>query len=708
MLCLKKVFTSWYVRLLFILTTIIIGLTAYTVYYNQIHAEFPNWTPVLSTIRLFGLSLDVKESPVEVKQPGTEEKIKVSVSPWIYTALSIARYMALVITGSTVFNLLKPLLAHTREDLSYFLWKHRGSTRVLLVGNNTENISLYDTAGKNLSPMILCEKNTDCGELNENAIRHCRAANINERLKNLIQTIGTNSNDRKTVIIINLHDEEKNITFSKTCIDAVNERIRLAEKASDSPDQRKEKIVGILDNIRVIVLGDDQYQEIYQELEDRSSGTLRYTNRYQMAAMDFVYRYPLTKYLSQCRPKIPDSAHPACIRQDADINCVFIGFGELNQEIFCKSIATNQFIQCEDGAIPQIKTVNYHIFDKNNSQVDKNLNHNIFRYQNNFNETFGINDTKSNYLELPPDPAKIRFHVQNIYSPEFYHELYRICKSNPRSLNTIIIAFGDDLTNLDMAKRLSDKKHEWKLPNLHIFVRIQNPQNDENARIFADADFITFGFEFPKPGSGTENGDSCLFSLRNIIGNPFEELALRRHALYKGLPPEDINIRYDWYISMDAEKRLSNIYDILSLPMKLQLMGLDPHEAEERSQENAEKARRDYLNYYSEGDPDSVISAESTGSGLLYTKDDFRQNRLRMNLAVQEHYRWNAYMIMSGFIPASKQQIREGKVKDYKLRYHGNLTTFEGLFDFYDMTGNDVIRWDFQIMDELGITRSTV
>jgi len=64
-------------------------------------------------------------------------------------------------------------------------------------------------------------------------------------------------------------------------------------------------------------------------------------------------------------------------------------------------------------------------------------------------------------------------------------------------------------------------------------------------------------------------------------------------------------------------------------------------------------------------------------------------------------------MIVCGFIPARISQMKRGNVKDYALRTHGNLTTFEGLFDYRKIAGGgsreaeeDVIKYDYQLMDD--------
>jgi hypothetical protein len=77
-------------------------------------------------------------------------------------------------------------------------------------------------------------------------------------------------------------------------------------------------------------------------------------------------------------------------------------------------------------------------------------------------------------------------------------------------------------------------------------------------------------------------------------------------------------------------------------------------------------------------------------------------------------------MITKGFVPASKEVILNEKTlkdgvlknsngKNYEIRRHGNITTFEGLEEYMKMIAErdsvpyeqtDVISYDYQIMDD--------
>ena len=79
-------------------------------------------------------------------------------------------------------------------------------------------------------------------------------------------------------------------------------------------------------------------------------------------------------------------------------------------------------------------------------------------------------------------------------------------------------------------------------------------------------------------------------------------------------------------------------------------------------------------------------------------------------------------MIANGFIPATITEIQSAKAikngkekftngKDYTVRKHGNLTTIKGLEEYSKILSErdnislekaDVIRYDYQILDDVG------
>ncbi|MEG1663471.1 MAG: hypothetical protein RR338_05735, partial [Clostridia bacterium] len=162
-----------------------------------------------------------------------------------------------------------------------------------------------------------------------------------------------------------------------------------------------------------------------------------------------------------------------------------------------------------------------------------------------------------------------------------------------------------------------------------------------------------------------------------------------------------------WY-SQAQVQRESNIYACLSVRMKLQLLGFDYCDKDETAQ-NANDA---YQVAYETNDPiiydDSKNTVKSKRT-IVYT-NNYVVGSVRNTFAIQEHQRWNAYMISCGIIPSTIKQIEAGDSKNLALRRHGNITTFEGLIEFRKIIAKiencseeeaDVIKYDYQIMDDL-------
>ena len=124
------------------------------------------------------------------------------------------------------------------------------------------------------------------------------------------------------------------------------------------------------------------------------------------------------------------------------------------------------------------------------------------------------------------------------------------------------------------------------------------------------------------------------------------------------------------------------------------------------------------------GDDKPVYSDYSVivnGKKIIKYTLEFNKSR-RRNMSIHEHQRWNSFMISRGIVPATRDQIlnetaedpKTGKIeytngKNYALRRHGNITTFDGLVEFRRMRSlrdelseleTDVIKYDYQLLDD--------
>ena len=155
----------------------------------------------------------------------------------------------------------------------------------------------------------------------------------------------------------------------------------------------------LMKRIRVFVFGNPDHEEIYLDIVSNSTGCLHYINKYQQIAMDFIDKYPLTAFMNE--DHIDYST--ALVKDGVDLNFILLGFGNTNRQIFLSSVANNQFLT-GDSENPQLKLVDYYVFDKEDKEASKNLNHNYNRYKNEIDEN-SIED----YLPLPKQPANKYF-----------------------------------------------------------------------------------------------------------------------------------------------------------------------------------------------------------------------------------------------------------------------------------------------------------
>ena len=96
---------------------------------------------------------------------------------------------------------------------------------------------------------------------------------------------------------------------------------------------------------------------LYEEIAN-NHGCIRTIDKYKKIAMDAAVKYPLPAFLDE---KSLDY-ETGLLKDDATVNVIFIGFGDVNRQLFLTYVATNQFIKLEDGK-PVHAPVNYHIFD---------------------------------------------------------------------------------------------------------------------------------------------------------------------------------------------------------------------------------------------------------------------------------------------------------------------------------------------------------
>ena len=580
----------------------------------------------------------------------------------------------------------------------FWLWRQTVKARfskknkLYILGYNVNNVSIYQSDTQCSKVIVDNVTDGDCYSMYTRKIYYNSCRSFKATIEQIFESVS-----KKPVVhtvIVNTGDDDKNISLCNAFID------KIVAVESEHRD--------LYNRLRICVFGNPQYADIYNDIVERSNGCIRYINRFQKVAISFIDRYPFTKFM--------DERHldysTACVRDGVDINVCMIGFGKVSQQIFLTSVANNQFItEGEKGA--QLKAVKYHIFDRVSAENNKNLNHNYYRLRN---ECGDVN-TKD-YLPLPELPASEQYYHLDINDTRFYNTIRQVVSRSENDVNFAIISFGSDLENIDMARKLIAKRREWGIANLVIFVRVKDWKKDEH--LLNDENCFVFGDE-----------KTDVYNIDEIVRDKIFRMAHMRNELYaleyqitsgKQLDLDlylttKAQANADWFKKKNQIERESNLYGCLSLRSKLNMIGLDYCE---QTLDLPALSEKEYLARYATGDP-IVYEASSDlldKKVVRYTLD-FPKS-LRNNLAILEHYRWNSFMISKGMIPASLEQIEHERVvvdgeekftngKNYKLRRHGNLTTFDGLVDFRKIVARrdnasefdkDVIKYDYQIMDD--------
>ena len=568
--------------------------------------------------------------------------------------------------------------------------------KLFLFGYNPENLLIYKSDKKRNKVIIDNISDGECTELYKKNISFISTSGTSVQIKNIFRL--ANRFDREYIIVINTGNDEKNLDLCK----------KFTQKISESSDAVKEKLFL---NMRIFVFGDPRYETVYEGVVSKAYGCINYVNKYQKIAMDFIDKYPISLFMNEEYIDYETSL----LKKDVEMNVFFVGFGKTSQQILLTSVANNQFLYESDDGL-DIKTVKYHVFDKYDANKNKNLNHSYYRYKNERD-----NMDQEDYLPLPSLPADEHFNLLDINDKDFYNRIYQSATNGSKTLNFVIVAFGTDLENIDMAQKLIEKRKEWEIDNFIIFVKIRSES-------------LASSFVNDKRCYVIGNEAETVYNIDKILGDKIFKMAQMRNEVYDLeydittspnviIDDEYIKKTHDkayrnWYAEKSQMERESSLYCCLSLRSKLNLMGLDYCE---KDGENG-LSEEEYLKIYAKDDmPDtSKYYTKANGKSIVTYDLDFAESR-RKNMAVHEHQRWNSFMISKGMIPATKEQILNetvvtsaGKVKytngkNYSIRRHGNITTFDGLVTFRKMVAardgvseeeKDVIKYDYQLLDD--------
>lgn len=580
----------------------------------------------------------------------------------------------------------------------------------VVVGCNDKNImllnSLKNMKDKRANGLMLAKPDADRKDrLYLDGLCFSTFDSVNAAGRELYQKIESLlGKGRNVTVVINTEDDARNLLFLQGMDELLHSEASAVcpRKLADVPVNAEASLLTVYAFCHV------ENQSTFNQLVGRSKGHIHLLSRYEQIAFDFVNKYPLTHFMTD---RQIDYAN-GLIKNEAEINVCFIGFGPTNRQVFLKTVANSQFFTKADHALVH-KKVHYYVFDKADAHNDKNLNQNYFRYSLEFYRQYkkykekmlgeGKNEKSKewDYLPLPDYPADDWFHPEcngalsdkdpyfekhfckmDINRYEFYDKLQKIFDKE-NSYTYIIIAFGEDLENVDLAKKISARLLMWgKSKDAHVFAKVRNGAlfHTHNAD---DSSIILFG--------ATES----VYDLSAIANHEIREMAFSKSFVYarkNGRDEKEARRKAvsEW-MDMGFDQRMSNFYCCLNLRTKLNLLGFD---YVKKTKGDDVGALEEFQKRYYGADADDNKSID---------QDLYRDGSVRTLLAIQEHQRWNANYICAGIIPSTKSEIIAGVGKDMKHRLvHENLTTFDGLEKYCALTGKEVRKYDYRIMDYVG------
>lgn len=575
--------------------------------------------------------------------------------------------------------------------------KFTSKDKLYIFGNNNNSRLIYKSEKSRMGIVVDKIADSDKTSMYMSKIGFISCQKPDGVVDGIFKSLTKKSNN--IIVVINTENDEENLKIGRLFIEGID---KINEE--DKPL--------LFEKLNVHIFGDPKYEAIYNEIVTSSHGCLHYKNKYRMIAMNFIEKYPLTKFMDERHIDYQTSL----LKPNVVVNVCMIGFGKPNQQIFLTSVANNQFITTTKTGVG-LKQVHYHIFDRTYAENNKGLNHSYYRFKN---ESASIKHEE--YLPLPDLPAREDYYHMDINDPSFYNKIHEVITAKKTDANFVIVSFENDLENIDMGQKLSAKCREWGVDNITIFVRVK-AISDYNS-LLAEKNMYLIG-----------NESESVYNITEITADDIYKMAQMRNEVYdleyritsdKNFVVSEDSIRENcmqakknWFITKGQLERESSLYCCLSLQSKLNLMGLEYCKAGDNDLPALSEA--EYLSIYAANDmPDTTTyNIKVDGKNVVNYTLDFPESK-RKNQAILEHLRWNSFMISQGVVPASKEQIlnekveRNGKLKytngkNYGLRRHGNLTTFDGLVTFRQMVAErdggdeadyDVIKYDYQLLDD--------
>lgn len=370
-------------------------------------------------------------------------------------------------------------------------------------------------------------------------------------------------------------------------------------------------------------------------------------NKYQNIATDFIKNYPISYFM----PRNFFNKNYS-LKENKKVNVVFVGFGNVNLELFKMMAIQFQFAKEKTTknklSAFKIEPVNYYVYDNND---DKLCNKYFTKLDYEFKRDF-----KNFKLDKMEKICNLKHEKINIYSEKLKQDIENLITED--SYTYIIVSVKSDLENIAFAEHLQNY-FSFK-QNFKIFTRVK--ENVFYEKPSAKREITFFGKEDSLYLHNAITNNELITLAQNIKSAHAEKLGKIEEYKFHNLPLIDQYSKINLALSMFFKVGLMGY----KLVEKNEVFKLKNYEVcsvenfiENFSHKKLSDMKKDYNTFF----------------------DDLASNLM----AYIEHSRWNAHYYLSDYKPmdisefAPKKDGQIGALKSYKAKKHSSLTSYDGI-----------------------------
>jgi hypothetical protein len=175
------------------------------------------------------------------------------------------------IAGQYISNVLKKLAVKTSKD------------KVVIFGNNENSLTIYNSEKDRKKIVIDQVKGDDATALYMKNIVYGNVNSNEEYIGTLVKNCIKHLEEID--VVINTENDERNIEIARLFATEISKL--------DNEDKGY-----IFEMMRVFVFGDPRFETIYEDIVASGFGCISYVNKYQKMAVDFIDKYPYTRFMS--------------------------------------------------------------------------------------------------------------------------------------------------------------------------------------------------------------------------------------------------------------------------------------------------------------------------------------------------------------------------------------------------------------------------